>query len=65
MAPLITDLKALFARHGASKALSLKRDFKPRPAFFTSRHTLFTVADNITIDSIVPVITAIKVKGVV
>jgi hypothetical protein len=64
MAPLITDLKALFERHGASKALSLKRDLKPRPAFFTSRHTLFTVEENITIDSVCPVITAIKVKGV-
>jgi hypothetical protein len=64
LAPLITELKALFERHGASKALSLKRDLKPRPAFFTSRHTLFTVEENITIDSVVPVITSIKVKGV-
>jgi len=64
MAPLITELKLLFERHGAGKALSLKRDFKPRPAFFTSRHTLFTVEENVTIDSVVPIITAIKVKGV-
>lgn len=63
-APLVTELKALFARHGASRALSVKKEFKPAPAFFASRHTLFTPAENMAIDAVVPVVTAVKVKGV-
>lgn len=63
-APLVTELKSLFERHGAGKALSVKRSFKPAPAFFASRHTLFTPEENMQIDAVVPVITAIKVKGV-
>jgi hypothetical protein len=63
-APLVAELKALFGRHGAGKALSVKRSFKPAPAFFASRHKLFTPEENLQIDVVVPVITAIKVKGV-
>lgn len=62
--PLVAELKQIFARHGASKALSVKRSFKPSPAFFASRHTLFTPEENMLIDAVVPVITSIKVKGV-
>ncbi len=63
-APLIAELKQIFARHGASNALSVKRDFRPTPAFFTSRHRLFTPEQNIQIDAVVPIITSVKVKGV-
>lgn len=63
-APLVVELKQIFARHGATKALSVKKDFRPRPAFFTSRHSLFTPEQNMQIDAVAPVITAVKVKGV-
>jgi hypothetical protein len=55
----------LFAKHGATEALSVKRSFKPRPAFFTSRHTLFTPEQNMAIDAVCPLVCSVKVKGVV
>ena len=64
IAPLVVALKELFAKHGASAALEVKRIFKPRPAFFTSRHTMFSVEENIKIDAVIPVISSVKVKGV-
>jgi hypothetical protein len=63
-ANLITELKALFEKHGASCALTVERQFKPTQAFYASRHKLFTVEQNIEIDACAPVITSVKVKGV-
>jgi hypothetical protein len=65
LAPLITEMKAMFTRRNAAKALSVKRDFKPRPAFYTQRHTLFSPEQNMEIDSVCPIICSVKVRGVV
>ena len=41
--PLLAELQELFARHGASAALSAKATIKPTKEFHTARHTLFSV----------------------
>lgn len=64
IAPLVTELKAVFAKHGASGALKVDRKYEPTPAFYASRHLLFSVADNLELNRTVPIICAVKTKDV-
>ena len=64
MTPLVTELKALFAKHGASKALTAERQYKAYPAFHTQRHVLFTPEQNLKINQTVRLITQVKSKNV-
>ena len=48
---IIGELQALFARHNAGAALSAKAVFKPTKEFHTARHTLYSVEENMEIDS--------------
>lgn len=60
--PLLAELQALFARHGASTALSAKATVKPTKEFHSARHTLFTPEANRELDKIVPVSASVKPK---
>lgn len=61
---LVTEMKALFAKHGATKALKVERQYKPYPAFFTQRMIAFTPEQNMEINRNMRMTTAVKVKGV-
>ena len=60
--PLLAELQELFARHGASAALSAKATIKPTKEFHTARHTLFSVAENHELDKVVPISASVKTK---
>lgn len=60
--PLLAELQALFARHGATAALAAKAVIKPTKEFHTARHTLFSVETNQELDKIVPVSASVKTK---
>ncbi len=60
--PLIAELQEMFARHGASAALSAKATIKPTKEFHTARHTLFSVERNYELDKVVPIIASVKTK---
>ena len=60
--PLIGELQALFARHGAGAALTAKAVFKPSKDFHTARHTLYSPVENMEIDKVVPVSASVKTK---
>jgi hypothetical protein len=64
VAALVTELKALFAKHGASAALKLDKEVKPYPAFYTQRHILFTPQENLAIHRLCPVVAVVRTKGV-
>lgn len=60
--PLLRELQALFARHGASAALVAKAAVKPTKEFHTARHTLFSAEINQDFDKVVPVSASVKTK---
>ena len=60
--PLLAELQELFARHGASAALSAKATIKPTKEFHVARHTLFSVEQNFELDKVVPIIASVKTK---
>lgn len=60
--PLLAELQELFARHGASSALTAKATIKPTKEFHTARHTLFSVAENHELDKVVPISASVKTK---
>jgi hypothetical protein len=60
---LLADLAALMEKHGASAALSAKSVIKPSPEFHTARHTVFSVEENLALDSVAPMVVACKTKG--
>lgn len=60
--PLLAELQALFARHGATAALSAKAVVKPTKEFHTARHTLFPAQVNQDLDKIVPISASVKTK---
>lgn len=64
IAPLVAELKTVFARHGATKALSVKRQYKPTENFFTRRHTLFTPEQNLELNRTIQVTTSVKARDV-
>jgi hypothetical protein len=63
-AALVTELKALFTKHGAAKALEVKKEYKAYPAFHTQRHVLFTAAENMEINAALPIVTQVKTKDI-
>jgi len=65
IAPLVVELKALFAKHGAVDALKVDRKYEPTPTFYDQRHLLFSVADNLELNNTVPIVVAVKTKDVV
>ena len=60
--PLLAELQALFARHGASAALTAKAVVKPSKEFHAARHTLFTPVQNAELDKVVPISASVKTK---
>ena len=60
--PLLAELQALFARHGASSALSAKAVIKPVKEFHAARHTLFSPQVNQDLDKLVPISASVKTK---
>lgn len=64
LGPLVSELKALFTKHGATKALAVKKEFKPYPAFHTQRHVLFTPEVNLEINRACPMVVQVKTKDV-
>ena len=60
--PLLAELQALFARHGASSALVAKASVKPTKEFHTARHTLFSPQVNAELDKVVPISASVKTK---
>jgi len=60
--PLLAELQELFARHGASAALSAKSTIKPTKEFHVARHTLFSIEENFELDKVVPIIASVKTK---
>jgi hypothetical protein len=60
--PLLAELQDLFARHGASSALTAKATIKPNKEFHTARHTLFSPEQNQELDKVVPVSASVKTK---
>jgi hypothetical protein len=60
--PLLAELQALFARHGATAALVAKAVIKPTKEWHTARHTLFNAAQNQQLDKVVPVSASVKTK---
>ena len=60
--PLLAELQELFARHGASSALTAKATIKPTKEFHTARHKLFTPQQNSELDKVVPISASVKTK---
>ena len=59
---LLAELQELFARHGASAALSAKATIKPTKEFHAARHTLFSVEQNHELDKVVPISASVNTK---
>jgi hypothetical protein len=59
---LIGEIQALFEQHNATAALSAKAVFKPTKEFHTTRHSIFSAAENLEIDKVVPIAASIKTK---
>jgi hypothetical protein len=61
---LVTELKAVMAKHGASHAMEIKAAILPNPDFLSKRHFEFDNATNLAINDIVPQQAAVSTKGV-
>jgi len=61
---LVCALQELFARHGASDALTARECIKPVPDFHVKRHLLFDAARNLQIQAVCPIRAAVAVKNV-
>lgn len=57
---LITGLQELFASHGAAEALTAKAIIKPTPTFHVLRHTALSVAENLAVQKVIPIIPMVK-----
>jgi len=57
---LINEMAALFAKHGASDALSAKSVTVPKAEFHESRHTILTADQNAKVDELCPPVVAVK-----
>ncbi len=60
---LIAEMQELFAKHGATAALSAKSVIKPTPDYHIGRHTAFTPAQNEALERACPVIAMVKKKS--
>lgn len=61
---LLNEVMALFTRHGLAKALEFKSSIKPKKGFNKVRHVLFTVAQNLVLNDVCPMIPQVKCSGV-
>lgn len=61
--PLYAELKALFAKHKASAALTHSDLIVPTKDFHTLRHTQLTPEQNAAFDKLCPIGVQVKVKG--
>ena len=61
--PLLAGLQALFAEHGSSAALTAKEIIKPSKDFHTARHSLLSVAENLELERVCPIIAKVTTKG--
>lgn len=61
---LVADLKAVFTKHGLTKALKVEKRYAPLPAFFSLRHQMFTPEQNLEINRAMPLVTQVKTKDV-
>ena len=60
---LISEMQELFAKHGASEALTAKSIIKPTKDYHIGRHTAFTPEQNEALERACPVIAAVKKKS--
>lgn len=60
---LIEEIQELFAKYEATDALSAKAVIKPTPDFHAARHTALSVEENLTLDTLCPIIAMVKTKG--
>ncbi len=60
---LISGLQELFAKHGATDALTAKSVIKPTKDYHIGRHTAFTPEQNEALERACPVIAAVKKKS--
>lgn len=60
---IITALQELFMEHNAASALSAKSVIKPTKDFHTARHSALTVAENLSLQKLVPIVASVKTKG--
>jgi hypothetical protein len=60
---IIGELQALFAGHNASEALTAKAIIKPTPDFHTARHTALTIEENLSVETVCPIVAMVKTKG--
>lgn len=60
---IIGELQALFAGHNALEALTAKAVIKPTPDFHTARHTALSVEENLTVETVCPIVAMVKTKG--
>ena len=63
MQALLNDLEALFARYRVSNSLELKAGIKPVRDFHAARHLKLTLAENLALDLVCPIVVQIKTKG--
>lgn len=60
---LLTELQALFQKHGAAAALTAKAVLVPKADFHTRRHRDFTPAENLDLERVSPMTAMVKTKG--
>jgi hypothetical protein len=59
---LFAEVAAVFAKFGATDALSHRSVIKPTPEFHTARHTILSVEENLAVDQATPFTLAFKTK---
>jgi hypothetical protein len=60
---LLNDVVALFKAAGAEHAIEFKAGIKPKKGFGALRHTVLSVAQNLALNRICPIITTFNTKG--
>jgi hypothetical protein len=61
---LLNEVLGLFTRHGLAKALEFKSSIKPKKGFNKVRHVLFSVAQNLVLNEVCPMIPQVKCSAV-
>ena len=61
--PLLGELQELFARHGASDALTATQGIAPTKDFHTARHTVLSIEENAALERVCPIITALTAEA--
>lgn len=60
---LLEEMAKLCARYGAQDSLSYSECYKPTVDFHARRHLELTVAENIAVDEVCPIVAMVKTKG--